>query len=681
MYKEPNLKPKQGETASPISLYQPSEEVREATRLVTADYETGTTIQNTPRTEFNNRTLIEEIDANQKAFNSYVPPKSEDPDESWRAQTVRPITRNKLVSIAAHVTARTIYPGVFAQNDRDEEDRDAAEVMKDLMDYVIENSEYERVFIRAAITALVDPAVLVSVEFAEVMKTVKWMMDDGTWTKKEILDTVLSGFQFGVVPTQEILIANLREPNIQKQRFIIRSRDIEYADAELVYGRKEQFKYVKPGVRTVFFRDTNTFYDVEDENLKNTRVHEVRYWNRSKDLELVFLNGVLMCDPEYPMQRKDKLYPFAKGGYEPLGDGQFFYYKSAANKLGSDQEIVDTLYNMFLDGTFMSLMPVVANYGGEELNGSIYVPGSIVNLRDTNSRLEPLMPRADLRGGLEAMNKVEQSMAESSQDNMRAGVAQGGERTAREVLVLEQNAKAQLGLFVSMMRFLVEDIGKLVMGDILQHMTVADIRGITTGEGEMKYRKYLLPDRVVDGKKVTKQLEFRDPTKFPEITSQEDLIAKSYEILDMEGGPDAKKKIYVINPETFRNNTYRVRIEPDILNPKSSALEKALDLELYDRAVQNPNVDQEMVTRDFLLGAYAKGDVDKYMKKKPAEPTVSSAAGADIAAGMGMGPAPEEGIAGSMRGTAIQQQGVNTNLVGQLTGKNSLGVAASSDMQ
>lgn len=661
-----------GQKVTPVSTYQPSKAVRDVTGMVMKDFILGETNMNTPRREFNDRSVSVEIDENQKAFNSYVPPRSEDPDLSWRAQTVRPITRNKLISIAAHITSKTIFPNVFAQNQRDDEDREAAQVMKDLMEYVIENSAYERVFIQAVIAALVDPAVIVNVEFAEVMRTVKWMKEDGTWTKQEIIDTVLSGFQMYVVPVKQILIANFYEPNIQKQRFVIRSKYIEYEEAKQIYGKKKSFTYVRPGVQAVFDKNTDSFYDVEDDNLPNL-VHEVTYYNRSLDLQLTFLSGVLVCHEDYPNPRKDKLYPFAKGGYEPVGNGQCFYYKSAANKLGSDQEIVDTLYNMIIDGTFMALMPPLANYGSEEIGSSVYIPGSITDFKRADSKLEQLMPKADLRGGLETISKVEQSMAESSQDNMRAGVAQGGERTAREVLVLEQNARMQLGLFKGMISFLVEDIGKLIVGDILQYMTVVDLKGITTGEGEMHYRSYILPNKIEDGRKVTKKIEFIDPSMAPEIQSQDDAMVQSYKIMGEEGGPDADKKIYKVNPEVFRNITYRVRIDPDELNPKSSALEKALNLELYDRAIQNPNVDQEMVTRDFLFGSYVQGEVDKYMKKN-----------APVAQGGPSTPTPEaegEGIMqGSMQGTELKQKGVNTNLVSQLTGGNSLGVAASSDM-
>lgn len=637
-----------------VSLYQPQyPRALEVTLQVLQDYQHGKEVQQKPRSEFNDRSLLSEIDINQKAFNSYVEPRSEDPDESWRAQTVRPITRNKLISIAAHVTSTVLFPNVFAQNDADEEDRGASEVMRSLVEWVIDNSNYSRAFIQAVISALVDPAVIMEAGYVEVMRTVKRKMDEKDefgyqkYKKEEIIDEVLSGFLANVVPCQEILIANIKEPNIQKQRFIIRSQYIDYKEAKQIYGKYENFAFVKPGVYTVFDEGTRTFYDVHDEDSRNYLVNRVIYYSRIDDLELVFINGILMCHPDRPLSREDKLYPFAKSGYEPLNNGQFFYYKSAANKLGSDQDLVDTLYNMIIDGTFMALMPPMALYGSEDINSSVSIPGSITSFRDPNTKMESLAPKSDIRAGLETIGMVERSIAQSSQDDIRSGNAQSGERTAREVILMEQNARIALGLFGKMIGFLVEDFGKLMIGDILQHMSVAQVDALS---GSLNYRSFLLPDQVIDGKRVTKKIEFTDEyLDKPEMT-EGGLNELSFDLLEEEGGLEGSKKIYKVNPPIFRNLKYKIRVDIDQLTPKSKALEKALNLEFYDRAIQNPLVDQEAITRE-MFETYKPGESSKFIKKQEA-----------------------------MAPTVPPPKGVNSNLPGQLTGSNSLGVAASSDL-
>ncbi len=643
------------------SSFNPSPEVRDATSLVLKDFIFGWNEQERGRREFNDRTLTQETDANQMAFNSYVPPKSEDPDDSWRAQTVRPVTRNKLISIAAHVTASVLYPRITAQNDEDDDDQLVGEVMGDLVEWNIENSEYKKSFLIGVITALVDPAVIMEVKLTENFREIKEIQADGSWKKKKVLDEILSGFQFDVVSVKEILISNIFETNIQKQRFIIRNRYVDYEESKVAYGDKTNFKFVQPGVRCVFDTGTRGFYDVHDELLKGYLVNETIYYNRYLDLELVFLNGILVSDPDQPLKRKDKLYPFAKSGYEPLNNGKFFYYKSSANKLGSDQQIVDTLYNMILDGTFLSLMPPTALYGSEEVNTNVFVPGSVTAFRDPTTKMEAFGPRADIRAGMESIQMVERSMSESSQDNLRGGQSSGGERTAREVVLMEKNAQVALGLFGKMIAFLVEDVGRLMVGDILQHMTVAQLSEIT---GESKYRKFTLHDKMMEGKKVNKKIELVDPTKMPEIDSEDKYMEESYNLMNEEGGPESKTKIYKVNPALIRDYRYKISVNADDLTPKSKALEKALNLELYDRAIQNPTLDQEAITRDFLVGIYKPGDTDKYMKKATPVPQQTGA------------PAPDGG-ANPLTNGGIKQTGVNTSMLSQITGSNSLGASMS----
>lgn len=649
-----------GKISNQPSAFLPTEEERARTAQVLKDYQYSSELMNKTWPEFNDRSLVTEMNVNQKAFNSYVPPLSDDPNDSWRAQTVRPITRNKLISIAAHITTRILYPNIFAQNEQDEEDRDAAEVMRDLIEWVIENSNYELSFLQAVISALVDPAVILEARYAEVMRTVKRMTtdknDDGTYKYKieEIVDEVLSGFQSNVIPCNHLLIANIYEPNIQKQRFLIKKRYIDYNEAVQIYGDYKNFKHVKVGVISAYDDTTKTFYDVRDEESKSYLVLETVYYHRTLDLEIPFLNGIIMGGSDAPLRREDKMYPFAKTGYEPLNNGQFFYYKSCANKLGSDQSIVDTLYNLIIDGSFMALMPPMAIFGGEDHNSAVMIPGASSSFSDPNTKIESLAPKIDLRGGMEALGMVERSMSESSQDSIRGGNAQGGERTAREIILLDKNAQTALGLFGKMIGFMVEDFGRLIIGDILQHMTVAQVDEITN---ETKYRKFLLADRIVGGRKVTKQLQFDQSLLNTPEMNDEEMMTQSYDLLSQEGGLDADKKIYKINPKLFRDYKYKCRVNADELIPKTKEIEKALKLEAFDRLIPLAGiVDQKAVTRDFLLDQFVPGNGDKYVLK---DDVMKQQQIQDMASGVNAQPENK------------------TSMLSQITGSNSLGAAAS----
>jgi hypothetical protein len=234
------------------------------------------------------------------------------------------------------------------------------------------------------------------------------------------------------------------------------------------------------------------------------------------------------------------------------------------------------------------------------------------------------------------------------------GVAQGGDRTAREVILLQQNAKTALGLFGKMIAFLVEDFGKLMIGDILQHMTIGEIDKVTDG---MKYRSFLVPNKVDNGKSVTRKIEFTDKMLGANEMEQENISDMSYDLLSREGGPNSDTRIVQVNPEKFRDLKFKVVVTADDLMQKSKALEKALNLELFDRAINLPFVNQETLAKDFLFASYKPGDTDKYIRKEQ--------------------PMPQGQPAGQ---GGMLNKGVNTSLLSQITGSSSLGAAVSSDM-
>jgi len=313
------------EDKAAVSLFQPSDDVKKLTSSVRDDYSVGNNNLHKPYEEFNDRSLIIIMNDNQRAFNAYIPPADGDPDNAWRASTVRPLTRNKIISIAAHVTVSILVPDVFAQNDQDEEDKEAADVMKDLIEWTINNSDYEESFLFGVISALVNPVVIMKAEYAEIMQTIKVKLASGEIAFKEVLDEVLSGFQTLIVPPDEFLIANVYEYKLQRQRFVIRRRFIEFDEARVTWSSHENFNYVTPGIRVFYSDQEGLFYEQRDTSLSDSQVEEVIYYNRIEDAEIPFVNGIYMGDDNTEANminhrdaKGSPKYPFAKSGYEPI---------------------------------------------------------------------------------------------------------------------------------------------------------------------------------------------------------------------------------------------------------------------------------------------------------------------------------------------------------------------------
>ena len=613
---------KNGEILNPKSSYDPDDATKSRLNDVIQDFILGDMTMRTPRREWNDMSTLDRMTLDQMAFNTYQPNDGDsspgDEVNSWRSNAVRPVVRNKVISIAAHATARLIFPKVFAWDIDSDEQRDAAMVMTNLMEWAADQSGYSMTSLYSTISALINPASIVYTEYSETYRTVKTTKKEGGgYNTKEILDEELSGFQDTVIPVDELYIENFYETDIQKQGFLIWRRVIPYSLASAKYGHLDSFQYVSPGVQLVYNDANQSFYQVYDSQLRQYDVEEIIYWNRNKDLKITTVNGVMLCDADNPNPRNDKRYPMMKFGYELLGEGNCFYYKSLVFKMGPDAKIINTLYPMIIDGTYLNIMPPMMVTGSDIIGSDVIVPGAVTTITDEGASITPINSATNLRQGFDTLTKVEESVDESSQTPMSQGQqSTKTNTTAYEISRLEQNSATVLGLFLQMRTQFVKDYGQLRMSDILQFMTIADVENLEEGNPKLVYKTFLLHDKPSDGTNKTMKIMFDNtlPTEPIDTSEDEDM---SFDILEQEGGLESKVELYKVNPELFRNLKFSLRISPDIINPMSEDLERAFLLEEYDRAIQNPLLDQNEVTKDFLLGAYprSKKDPGKYFSK------------------------------------------------------------------
>ena len=600
--------------------YQMTDKEKEVRMLVMKHFALGDITMQKPRVELNDLSVFNRMQIDQMSFNTYQPNNGEPPTgdiiNAWKSNAIRPIVRNKCISIAAHATARLLFPKVFAEDELSDDQQEAAQVMEDLMEWTGEQSNYSFYSLRRVLSALNDPASIGYTEYCQTYRKVKKVKENEKWVEADMLDEDLSGFQDTTVPVDQLYIENFYEPDIQKQSWLIWRRVISFDLAKAKYGNADNFKFVRAGVQLVYNDANNSFYGIYDSNMRQEDVEEIVYWNKALDLKIIMVNGVLMTPCDNPNPRQDKLYPFDKFGYE-LINNRCFYYKSLAFKMQQDANIINTLYPMIIDGTYLNLMPPMVNVGGEMITADVIVPGAVTTLADPNSDLRAIQTSNNLKAGMDTLFKVDESLNESSQEPIQQGQSAAGSQTAYEISRLEQNANTVLGLFIKMISDYVKQYGRLRLGDILQYLTIGDVDKITDNP-KLVYKTFLMRNKQSGGSTKTRKIKLIQD--LPESDDEETNLNESFNTLKEEGGEESKTELYKVNPEKFRDLKFMVAINPDVMNPRSEELENAYRLEAYDRAIQNPIIDQEEATRALLLGAnpITKKDPDKFMMKKDA---------------------------------------------------------------
>jgi hypothetical protein len=598
------------------SAYQPTQDVAELTAIVKKDYGTGNEILTKSWVELNNRSVLDDRDRGQRTFNAFVDESIEDPATAWQWRGRRSKARNKAIQMHAYMTSSYIIPAFIAQNEDDEEDRDFSDAMQDVVEWIIYNSNYRDSFLKVSMGMLVNPVTYMGAEFCEVYQTIKEKTEEG-YTKKEVLDEVLSGFNAPIYSADQVLISNAFEQNIQRQRVILKKRYIDYSEAEAKYGKHENFAHVTPGIKAIFGED-GLFYDVKDDDHPNL-VEEVIWSNRRDDSEVPFLNGIYMGDSDVdanPIKHRDNRgapkYNVVPFGYQRINE-HFFFFKSLMNAQYWDDQLLDEQYRMGMNRAFLDTnMPVaVTGVDNPDISNLVF-PSAVAAFSNPEAKVTPLMPQANLGNLFNAMQITENSIEESSLSATAGGQLPDTGNTATAISVAQKNAETILKGVGANLAISITQYGNLMADIAIQHITAPQVDEILGGEVRLKYRTLTVNDKVVDGKQMSKVLRF-DESLLGNEMDEETKNEKSLELLSETGYPKQTKSIYLINPLLFSRLRYLSKVEPAKMFPQSEEYRQAVLSQIYSQFVQNPFISLEALTRKTLY-AFFKGETEEIMK-------------------------------------------------------------------
>lgn len=603
-----------GKIESPKSAYQPSQAIKELTGTVKAAVSDGEAVLNNPYHEYNGRSFVEQANEAQRTWLSH-PDAPYVGEDDWRWNGVRPLTHNRVIYTAARLTSQLLYPKTFAQNDAQEEDREASYAMDSMVEYNIRNSNYETAFLFGVISGLVNPLNYFSVEYCESYQDA-WQGGE----YKKVLDDVFSGFQNSLIPIDEILFSNPYVYEWQQQDWIIRQRRVSYEEMEGKFGSHDNWQHVVRGRSTIMHEDA-FFYDVEDIN--DGMVAHVNYKHRRSDCELDFVNGIYLSNgntdwnPFYHRRIKTvkgeavevPLYNTVKYGFEPIDAMRFVGYKSLVDKMSNDQDGADREWQDFFDASRLSTFQPILLMGAGKFDKSVMSPSSVTEI-GPEAKVQPIQVANPL-SALNALREAERSGNESSVDPQAGGVQSGPQKTKYESALLEENTDTNMGLTAKLIAGMVKEIGGLIIDDTVRYQTIGE-----AGEmlGETLYKTFILDGRVLEGKKKTTYIRFTDRYAGKDM-DQEARDSENYRLMD-EAGDD--RELIEVNPGVFARMNWLVSADAEQLMRRNSAFERTFKLAAYEKAMMNPLVQQDpeaqlKITRDFLFEPIMKGEASKYL--------------------------------------------------------------------
>lgn len=601
------------------SAYNPSPAEKDCRVEFLNDFRNSWQTMHLPRPEFNDMSLYQRHVIDMLAFNTYQEndgnPMMEDRLGGWKSQAMRPIVRNKAIAMSAHRTARQLVPKVFAYNEQDDAQEAEAQVMSYLIDWAREQADYSHMALLRDLQAIYSPISWGYSEYTQVYRSVHG--DNGEM--KDIIDDDNSGFKHLPISTDQVYFPDFFEKDPQKQDDLILRRVISYDKFKAKYPAA-QFPnaiHVHPGIVVVMDDANKGFYNVYDPHMRQFEVEECIRWRKSTDSREVMVNGVLLTKPGEPNPRMDHQYPFDCFYYLPINE-RCIAGKSLVFAMQSDANIVNKFYRLLDDFATLNQAPPTITTGSDKVGVDVFVPGLNLAFAEKDVKIEALRvgDGAQLKATADVLDRVEASVAESSQDPIQQGqTPDGAPSTAYEISRIEQNAATVLGLSLKfMLNSHVIPYGKLLVSDILQYMTLADAEKITA-DGGLVYKTFYAKEPGQVGK--TNKIQF--DANLPESMTDDEKMDMSFKLLTEQGGIKSDTVLWKVNPIKFRDYKYMFTVDGDVLNPRSADLTRSMDLETYDRAIASPVADQEKIFKDLLMSTNPKTsrDPSAYVAKAP----------------------------------------------------------------
>lgn len=657
------------------SAYQPPKALMELFARCQNDYDTAWRMQHRSFDEFDGYSLLDRARLDQETFGAYVGVQYVPRSRSWRWKGRKNTARNKIIGILAQIISAVLIPTVYATDEEDNDSQESARAMKILLEEYFHRAKYEIKFLYMVLSALVNPAVFVQVEWVEAMQRAKVALAGGGTEIREVVDDLLSGLNLNIVPIDELMLGDFYTFDMQRQPYLVRLRRISYDDARKIYagryfdadpgqdkrpknysgekdGVMDRFDYVEAGKTRVFIatQENQVLYDIDWTEADKSMVQVATFYYRGDDLEVTWVGGVFMgnFDPEHPEQVYNQnpmchrrmvpvgkdwgsmpVYPYAKSGFEPLDPAmRFAYFKSAAFKEFWDDATLNVMHQLLVDGTKLDVMKPLIISGITKYDGNVMAPGAVASM-PKDAIVSPYQLGPNLAAAMNALQQEEKDL----QDSTIAAILQGqlGPRqSATAAAAAIANAKKMLGVFGTMVSRLVADVGEISVDCIVMNTTVGEMQEILPGALGIKYKTMLV--RSKEGNRQSNhKLVFTDRYIGKTMTEGE-MRAREWELWEEAGGgkKDAMK-IWEINPYQFARKRYQTFIDVDEMVQRATGADRtrkmtALNV-LTDPRVA-PYTDPEAVINDFAIEEYGGNDPDKYKKKGSSADAMMGAIGA-----------------------------------------------------
>lgn len=615
------------------SKYTPPKEVLELFAKCQKDYQSAWALQHRPFEEFDGISLLERAQRDQRTFAAYVGAEYIAKQKQWRWKGRKNTARNKLIGLLAHLISGMLYPMAHAQNLEDEEDKETAKVMRILVEEQLRKAGYQMKFLYMVLSALVNPAVFVEVDYLVGFQRIKEQLASGKFQVIEAIDTLLTGLALNIIPIDQLLLGDFYIGDIQRQPYLIRIERISWDQARKIYSHHPDFKFVEAGKTRVFMtgQEAGMLFDVDWTEADQNAVQVATFLYRDEDLEVPFVGGVFLGNTENiyntnPFKHRRMsligdewktipIYKIAKSGLEPIDPtGRFAYFKSGAYKEYWDDASQNKMHQLFHDGTYLDVIKPILGTGIIKADSTVIAPGAFITTPNPQATLSPWSLGPNLAAAMQLMDKQEKDISDSTLTPIMQGQL-GVRQTAYAVNAAMTNAKIMLGMTSFMIADLIRQVGELTVDCVIQHTVTGQIDAMVPESLAIKYKAILAKSKD-KGRDITNKVIFTDALMGKKYTETQ-RKRKDFDLWEEAGGDKSDQRIYQVNPYRFARTVFTMWVDPDKITSSAIGLDrdqKMENIKMLTLPFVAPFTDPEAIAND-VIDEYGGDNPDRFKRK------------------------------------------------------------------
>lgn len=573
--------------------FNPSKEELEVVKRVYQRFLDMKRERDKPRKEFDMRTLSQYVNDSRDAYNGIVSDEIKSTKEDWQSLSWDHKTRGKVKTVVAMIVGAKPFISLIGKNKSSQ--GYAENVLDTYEDSWNEEHGSYKLFLQALDAAIKGTVIVEEMYVEEKVKRKEiTSIDQETgqieYTEKDVIKGGMGKVESEIV---DLLEFYPNENSYEIEHDCCRLRQFSRKAFKNKYGKYVNAEYVMRG--TIYYDETDGTYKEQTSN-KSELIDVLFYYNEDWDEHIILANNIWINkqkgDKPAPIPFDHHKLPYAKTVFE-LADVKSFYGKSLPDLMRGEQDPANALERLMVDREILSLQRGFFLGAGVEIDSYELYPGSIKKLTGGNPNLpinQQIMEQP-ITGANQSALQMLQLLSNNSDINTSIDpTAQGvhsGRKTARESVILDENAKRNSGPFQLHVYKLLWDRAVLRVENIKQFYT-------TAVQTEILKDKNGTPVIDKDGNPVETGQKYREIT-----------VKK----------PGKEAKWFNIDPN-IKGCEFHVRFIEDYEMPQSQSARIELSKSVLDEAKANPLINADNATIDWLT-ANRKNPDDLYIKPKP----------------------------------------------------------------